>query len=320
MSDTGHIELDRSIDSIVIGTRHRTDLGDLEPLASSIERLGLLQPITITPDGVLLCGRRRLEAVRQLGWRTVRVWVRTGLSDGLNHLLAMQDENALHKPLSPIEAARLYRELKQVMSEDAARRQRATRFGARDEEREAGGGESPPPCGTGKTRDQAAQAVTGRASYHRLEQVAEIQDAADSAPPPIRALASQLLKRIQAGMPVAQAHRALDEARRRDCENEPDTETLEDLARAALDRVRSNQSRRRRGPKRPRAPRARTTKAFVLTWSDLDGWTEHYDYEVLAKELSDDEWGQFERVVAATTAFAAEVRAARQSIHHQVSA
>ena len=31
----GHIELERSIDSIRIGSRHRTDLGDIDALAAS---------------------------------------------------------------------------------------------------------------------------------------------------------------------------------------------------------------------------------------------------------------------------------------------
>src|SRR3546814_8785142 len=99
-----------------------------------IERLGLLQPVTITPDGMLVCGHRRLAAVKQLGWPTLRVWVRTGVSDHLTQLLAEQDENTMHRPLSPLDAARLYRELKELLAEDAARRQRATRFGADDGE------------------------------------------------------------------------------------------------------------------------------------------------------------------------------------------
>ncbi len=36
MSGDGRIELKRSVDSIVIGHRHRTDLGDLDALAASI--------------------------------------------------------------------------------------------------------------------------------------------------------------------------------------------------------------------------------------------------------------------------------------------
>lgn len=32
MSDRGHIELERRVDSIVVGERHRCDPGDLTPL------------------------------------------------------------------------------------------------------------------------------------------------------------------------------------------------------------------------------------------------------------------------------------------------
>ena len=88
VSDRGHIELDRQVDSIVVGQRHRRDPGDLTPLVDSLKRVGLLQPITITPEGHLICGFRRLEAAKALQWRTVRVWVRSGLSDELTRLLA----------------------------------------------------------------------------------------------------------------------------------------------------------------------------------------------------------------------------------------
>ncbi len=54
---TGHIELERTIDSIVAGNRHRTELGDIDALAASIER-----------DGVLVCGARRIAALRKLGY------------------------------------------------------------------------------------------------------------------------------------------------------------------------------------------------------------------------------------------------------------
>ena len=74
MPDKGHIELERQIDSITVGVRHRRDLGDMSALMRSIEEVGLLQPITVTPDGVLVCGLRRLEAMRRLGKRTLSVW------------------------------------------------------------------------------------------------------------------------------------------------------------------------------------------------------------------------------------------------------
>src|SRR5699024_12290498 len=104
----GRIELERTVASIMIGRRHRTDLGDIDALAASIDRDGLLQPLTITIDGVLVCGARRLAAIKKLGWRTVNVWVRSGLSDRLGQLLAEQDGNMLHKPYTQPEAAGLY--------------------------------------------------------------------------------------------------------------------------------------------------------------------------------------------------------------------
>lgn len=78
VTERGHLQLERAVDSIRIGRRHRTDLGDLTFLAASIAREGLLQPPTITPDGVLVCGARRLGAIRALGWKTTPVWVRSG--------------------------------------------------------------------------------------------------------------------------------------------------------------------------------------------------------------------------------------------------
>ena len=107
MSERGHIELDRSVSTIVVGERHRRDTGDLTPLMDSLKRVGLLQPVTITPDGYLICGYRRLEAAKKLGWSTLRVWVRSGISDELTRLLAERDENVTHKPPSNLEAAHL---------------------------------------------------------------------------------------------------------------------------------------------------------------------------------------------------------------------
>ena len=67
--------------------------------------------------------------MRRLGKRTLSVWVRSGISDQLSHLLAQQDENEQRKPLSPVETARLYEEIKVLEKEDAERRQAATQFG-----------------------------------------------------------------------------------------------------------------------------------------------------------------------------------------------
>jgi len=54
------------IDKVIIGNRHRKDMGDLEALADSITTLGLLQPIGVTPKGELVFGYRRLLAYRDI--------------------------------------------------------------------------------------------------------------------------------------------------------------------------------------------------------------------------------------------------------------
>jgi prophage regulatory protein len=64
----------RAINSIVVGERIRADLGDIEGLAESM-RERLLHPITITDDGKLLAGARRLAAALLLGWTTILVCI-----------------------------------------------------------------------------------------------------------------------------------------------------------------------------------------------------------------------------------------------------
>lgn len=218
-SSPGHIELERSLDSITVGARHRTDLGDIAALAESIRAEGLLQPITVTPDGALVCGRRRLEALRLLGYRSTNVWVRSNLSDRLSQLLAEQNDNALHKPLSLIEAESLYRELKVVLAEDAARRQAATRFGAeggaaQDSAEVRGAVESTAPRSAGEARVQAARMVTGHGSQTMLEQIGRLKDLAhdETRPDHIRAQAMAELVRIEAGGKVHGAHLRMNAA------------------------------------------------------------------------------------------------------------
>ena len=52
------------ISEIKIGDRFRKDLGNLGPLMDSIKRHGLLHPVVITEDNQLICGRRRIAAIR----------------------------------------------------------------------------------------------------------------------------------------------------------------------------------------------------------------------------------------------------------------
>jgi ParB family chromosome partitioning protein len=75
--------------------RFRTSLGDLDSLKESIKRVGLLHPIGITDENVLVYGFRRLHAARALGWKKVP-YVRVTL-DGALRRLAELEENSKRK-------------------------------------------------------------------------------------------------------------------------------------------------------------------------------------------------------------------------------
>lgn len=64
-----------SISSIVVNRdgRQRKDLVNIEELAESISRLGLINPITVDADNVLIAGERRLTAVKSLGWDAIPI-------------------------------------------------------------------------------------------------------------------------------------------------------------------------------------------------------------------------------------------------------
>lgn len=312
----GHIELDRAIDSITVGGRYRKDAGDLATLVESIDRLGLLQPVTITPEGVLVCGWRRMEAVRRLGWRSMNVWVRSGISDKLEALLAQQDENQLHKPLNELEKAALYRELKALHAEEAERRMQATQFGAAADTGDSGCAPGAQPGEPGRARRQAAMAITGKASYSTHERVCALMDWASrkSTPPEIRAMANDALRKIEQGEPVKPLYLSVKQAFDETQVPQPVVETdLARQAREARERVSSAKGdkgklKRNQGS----STHFRSLRSFNLTWTELDGWTELYDVNALAAQLSRGDWERFDRVVTATIAFRDQLIAARR--------
>lgn len=52
-------------------SRQRRELTGISELADSIHTLGLINPIVVTRDSVLVAGERRLEACRTLGWTSI---------------------------------------------------------------------------------------------------------------------------------------------------------------------------------------------------------------------------------------------------------
>jgi tRNA1(Val) A37 N6-methylase TrmN6 len=167
MSDT------MKIADIKAGKRYRRDFGDLDALAARIAG-GLLQPIAVTPDGILVVGARRLEAAKKLGWETIAVHVVTELDDALALLKAERDENTCRKDFTITEKVALGQALEDLERRQAKQRQRdGGRNGGK------GSGNLPEPS-TGDTRDKVAGAVgmSGR-SYQKARTVVE---AAESDP------------------------------------------------------------------------------------------------------------------------------------------
>lgn len=205
----GHLVLEHAIDQLKKGAQYRRDPDeDLGELCDSIRRVGVLNPPAVTEDYVIITGNRRVAAMERIGMRVTPIWVVPGVSDKLSYVLAIRDEQTLHKALKPLEQAELYEELKGLYAEDAARRDSATRFGAENREQhmdssfaEDGGADSAPPrknVNDGKARVQAARAVTGRDSRTMLEQINQLKHiAADDAEDPfVRQHAAEALLEI----------------------------------------------------------------------------------------------------------------------------
>lgn len=109
------------IDTITFTKRVRHDLGDLSSLKESLRQHGLLNPIVITSDNVLVAGHRRLEAAKQLGWNTISVRI-VDQTDASEQLEMEIEENTQRKNLSTDELAEAYLRLDKLKNPGFFRR------------------------------------------------------------------------------------------------------------------------------------------------------------------------------------------------------
>lgn len=308
----------RVVDSIIVGNRHRKDLGDIAGLAASIERDGLLQPITVTPDGVLVCGARRLAAIKTLEWTTVRVWVRSGISDDLGHMLAEQDDNVLHKPLTPLESAELYREMKALLAEDAAERKAATHLSTENQPRWNGCAKLAQPLETptGRARNQAAQMVTGSSSYTTLERIGFLQRLAEdeTQPEEIRNAVRQTLDEIRDGAPVLPRYERVKQLV--SAATADRTALLHRIADERLAEARADKKLKRKSPAStsPAPPTPMSPRAFIITWKELAELCDIADVAVIAEKLTTDEAEMFFTAIDRWHGFATQLRAAMEDL------
>jgi len=101
---------------IKVRDRIRRNLGDLDGLKASMAGRGLINPIGVTADGVLVTGERRLSAARELGWESIDVRVYRDVSD-LELLDVEVEENTERKALTQGEAELRYQQRKKLLTE-----------------------------------------------------------------------------------------------------------------------------------------------------------------------------------------------------------
>ncbi len=99
-----------AVDDIVLNYRARKNLGDIASLMDSMQKHGLLNPITVTRNGELIAGHRRLESARRLGWQFIDVVIIEETNE-IEKLEVEIEENVRRKPLTPDELADAYRRL-----------------------------------------------------------------------------------------------------------------------------------------------------------------------------------------------------------------
>ena len=90
------------INSIAVKQGRRAiDSAKVRELANSMNEIGLINPITVTQDRVLITGAHRLEAARLLGWTDIDATVSE--LEGLRAELAEIDENLMRNELHPLQ-------------------------------------------------------------------------------------------------------------------------------------------------------------------------------------------------------------------------
>ena len=145
------------IATIIVQDRSRREMGNIQALADSIQARGLLHPLVVRPDHVLVAGERRLAAVKLLGWADVPVTVVDNLEDAHRILLAEKEENECRENLRPSEQVALAQRLEPFEQEAAKERQREHGQTAPGRGKNTSG--KLPPVNKTKSGDKVAAAV-----------------------------------------------------------------------------------------------------------------------------------------------------------------
>ena len=110
------------VERIIVKDRIRKDFGDLSELAADILDNGLINPIVVNRDFVLLAGERRLRAVKRLGWKQVEINMMS-TRDAEHELNIEISENDVRKDFSKAERVDYMYRLMRIEKEKARERQ-----------------------------------------------------------------------------------------------------------------------------------------------------------------------------------------------------
>lgn len=173
---------------IKIGERIRQELGNIDSLADSIQRVGLLHPVVVTEDGRLISGARRIVACIKLGWDDVPITTAHTLKEAVDLLQAERDENTERKPLEIKEVFAL-RKLLEPLEKEAAERRRSQAPGQSQGTKKVSSGKLPEET-KGEALEKVAEAVG--ISRSTLEHITKVEEAAEAEPDKFAAIAEEM--------------------------------------------------------------------------------------------------------------------------------
>lgn len=102
-----------SIADIKIHKRAREEVLEIEELAESIKRFGLLNPIIVDTNYILVAGYRRLEAAKRLGWSSIDANI-IEIKDGISALELEIEENIQRIQFSDEELLNAFKKLNRI--------------------------------------------------------------------------------------------------------------------------------------------------------------------------------------------------------------
>jgi len=112
--------INAEVSKIKVGKRFRRDLGDIQSLATSMEKQ-IIHPIAMTPNYELLVGVRRLAAARHLEWQTIPACIIENSDELLRRLEIERDENTERKALTPNEGYAMDKALEALFAPEVER-------------------------------------------------------------------------------------------------------------------------------------------------------------------------------------------------------